>query len=122
LADVKAGRSEAYFVYPANPATEPVKVYGADQGVFDNGKYEAVAKQLLVSAAQDRVGSAELTAAASGEMKFEVETYKDGQVSGGMNSVVPPLMFLVIFYVSIILLSSQMVNSTLEEKKTGSPR
>src|SRR5690349_21742045 len=37
VADVKSGRVDAYFAYPADPAGEPVKVYGADRGVFANG-------------------------------------------------------------------------------------
>ena len=47
----------AYFAYPADPASEPVKIHGADKGVFENGKYEAVAKQLLNVAAQAQVGN-----------------------------------------------------------------
>ncbi|MBD1541809.1 ABC transporter permease [Arthrobacter sp. IA7] len=117
LEAVKNGSSEAYFAYPVNPATEPVKVYGADKGMFENGKYEAVAKQLLVTAAQSRVNAPEVTAALSGEVKFDAETYRDGRVAGGIGSVIPPLVFLVIFYVSMILLSNQMLNSTLEEKE-----
>jgi ABC-2 type transport system permease protein len=45
-----------------------------------------------------------------------------GQLTGGFGSAIPPLMFLLIFYISIILLSNQMLNSTLEEKETGSPK
>jgi ABC-2 type transport system permease protein len=117
LQSVKNGSSEAYFAYPADPATEPVRVYGADKGMFENGKYEAVAKHLLVTAAQSRVNSPEVTAALSGEVTFDAETYRDGRVAGGIGSVIPPLVFLVIFYVSMILLSNQMLNSTLEEKE-----
>lgn len=117
LQDVKTGTTDAYFAYPAEPATQPVKVYGTDQGVFENGKYDAVAKHLLTASAQAEVGSPQLTAAASGDVKTESQTFKDGQPSGGFGSAVPPLMFLLIFYVSIILLSNQMLNSTLEEKE-----
>ena len=117
MQDVKKGLTEAYFAYPAEPATQPVKVYGADKGIFENGKYDAVAKQLLVVSAQAEVGSPQLTAAASGDVKTESETFKDGQQTGGFGSAVPPLMFLLIFYISIILLSNQMLNSTLEEKE-----
>ncbi|MET1086945.1 MAG: ABC transporter permease [Arthrobacter sp.] len=115
--DVKDGAAEAYFAYPADPATQPVKVYGQDQGIFENGKYDAVAKQLLTVSAQAAVGSPQLTAAASGNVKTQSETFKDGQATGGFGSAIPPLMFLLIFYVSIILLSNQMLNSTLEEKE-----
>lgn len=117
LQDVKKGLTEAHFAYPADPATQPVKVYGTDKGIFENGKYDAVAKQLLTASAQGAIGSPQLTAAASGDVTTETETFKDGQTTGGFGSAIPPLMFLVIFYVSIILLSNQMLNSTLEEKE-----
>jgi ABC-2 type transport system permease protein len=117
LAAVKDGSSEAYFVYPKDPSSEPVKVYGADMGLFENGKYEAVAKQLLNAAAQAQVGNPELAAALAGTVKFDSETYRDGKLSGGVGSVIPPLLFLVVFYISMILLSNQMLNSTLEEKE-----
>ncbi|MBP2269293.1 ABC-2 type transport system permease protein [Pseudarthrobacter sp. PvP004] len=116
-ADVRAGTSDAYFDYPANPATDTIQVYGADKGVFANNTYEAVAKQLLAVAAQTTINSPELTAAASGEVKVQTQTFRDGQVSGGFGSALPPLMFLLLFYVVILLLSSQMLNSTLEEKE-----
>ncbi|MCX6497249.1 MAG: ABC transporter permease [Arthrobacter sp.] len=117
LQDVKKGLSDAYFVYPAEPAKQSVKAFGSDKGIFENNKYDAVAKQLLTASAQAKVGSPQLTAAASGGVRTETQTYKDGQLAGGFGSAVPPLMFLVIFYVSIILLSNQMLSSTLEEKE-----
>ncbi|WP_455834086.1 ABC transporter permease [Pseudarthrobacter siccitolerans] len=117
LAAVKDGSSEAYFAYPKDPSSEPVKVYGADLGMFENGKYEAVAKQLLNAAAQSEVRNPQLAAALAGTVKFDSETYRDGQPSGGIGSVIPPLLFLVAFYIAMILLSNQMLNSTLEEKE-----
>ncbi|GAA3402973.1 ABC transporter permease [Pseudarthrobacter polychromogenes] len=117
LAAVKDGSSEAYFAYPADPSAEPVKVYGTDVGMFENGKYEAVAKQLLNAAAQTQVDNPQLTAALAGTVNFESETYRDGKLSGGVGSVIPPMLFLVLFYVAMILLSNQMLNSTLEEKE-----
>ncbi|WP_324642408.1 ABC transporter permease [Pseudarthrobacter sp. LT1] len=114
---VKNGTSEAYFEYPADPTSEPVKVYGADKGMFENGKYEAVAKQLLAASAQYQVGSPQLTAAQTGTAKFDSETFKDGKVAAGVGGVIPPMLFLVVFYISMILLSNQMLNSTLEEKE-----
>jgi ABC-2 type transport system permease protein len=117
LAAVKNGSSEAYFAYPADPSAEPVKVYGTDVGMFENGKYEAVAKQLLNTAAQTQVDNPRLTAALAGTVDFESETYRDGKLSGGVGSVIPPMLFLVLFYVAMILLSNQMLNSTLEEKE-----
>src|SRR5207342_3198546 len=109
-------RSQALICGPVSTTvdqhvTQPVKVYGQDQGIFDNGKYDAVAKQLLTASARATIGSPQLMAAAGGDVKTESQTFKDGRPAGGFGSAVPPLMFLLIFYVSIILLSSQMLNS-----------
>lgn len=117
VADVKSGTVDAYFAYPADPATQPVQVYGVDRGIFENGKYDAVARQILVTGAQQKIGSPELTTMAQGDVKVTALTYKDGQVSGGLDTVIPPLLFLVVFYLSIVMLGNQMLNSTLEEKE-----
>jgi len=117
ILDVKAGAVQAYFAFPQNPTTQPVHVYGADSGVFGNGKYSAVARQILVTGAQQKIGSPTLSAVAQGNIAITEEIYKDGRLSSGLNGVIPPLLFLVIFYLSIIMLGNQMLNSTLEEKE-----
>ncbi|PVU82622.1 sodium transporter [Cellulomonas sp. WB94] len=117
LVDVKNGTVDAYFAYPADPTTQPVRVYGVDRGIFENGKYDAVARQILVTGAQQKIGSPELTTMAQGDVRVTALTYKDGQVSGGLDTVIPPLLFLVAFYLSIVMLGNQMLNSTLEEKE-----
>jgi ABC-2 type transport system permease protein len=117
IADVKAGTVDAYFAFPADPAKQPVRIYGTDKGVFGNGTYDAVARQILITTAQQKIGSPQLTALAQGNVTIKSQTYKNGQVSGGIGVVIPLLLFLVIFYVSIILLGNQMLSSTLEEKE-----
>lgn len=114
---VKAGTLNAYFSFPASLVKDPVLVFGTDQGIFKNGSYDAVARQLVILSAQEKVGSAELTVAVQGNFSTEAQTFKDGQPSGGLDDVVPPLLFLVLFYVVIILLANQMLASTLEEKE-----
>src|SRR5665647_2943155 len=117
IAEVKTGTVDAYFVFPVDPVTQPVRVYGTDKGIFENGKYDAVAKQILIAAAQQKISSPQLTALAQGNVAIISQTYRDGKVSGGLNAVIPPLLFLLIFYVSIVLLGNQMLSSTLEEKE-----
>ncbi len=117
IADVKAGTLQAYFAFPADPATEPVRVYGVDSGLFGNGKYSAVARQILVVGAQQKIGSPMLSAVSQGNVAITEEMYRNGALSSGLNGVIPPLLFLVIFYLSIIMLGNQMLNSTLEEKE-----
>src|SRR3990167_7650967 len=43
LEDVKSGKVDAFFYYPGDVSKQKVEVYGKDVGLFDNGKYQAVA-------------------------------------------------------------------------------
>jgi ABC-2 type transport system permease protein len=117
VARVKAGTQAAFFAFPADPVTQPVEVYGVDKGIFNNGVYDAVATQLLVLSAQQKIANPELVSLVQSNFQTTTVTYKDGEVSGGIETVVPPLFFLLIFYVVIILLANQMLASTLEEKE-----
>lgn len=117
LSAVRSGSVDAFFDFPADPATEAVKVYGADQGLFENNKYSAVAQAMLTRAVDARIGSAELSSLAGTEATVDLKTYRDGVEASGFMSAVPPLFFLVIFYGLIILLGGQMLSSTLEEKE-----
>ncbi|MDJ0322398.1 ABC transporter permease [Cryobacterium sp. PH31-AA6] len=117
IADVKSGKSAAYFAYPAQPATEATMVYGADLGIFDNGKYSSIATGLMVASAQAEINDQTLTALAKGSFPVDSITYKDGAESGGVLGALAPLLFLLIFYVVIVMLGNQMLTSTLEEKE-----
>jgi ABC-2 type transport system permease protein len=117
IAAVKNGKLDAFFAYPADPAKQSTKVYGVDQGIFNDGKYTSVATQILVASAQTKIGDVSLTKLAQGNLPMDAVTYKDGVESGGFNGLIPPLLFLVIFYVVILLLGNQMLTSTLEEKE-----
>jgi ABC-2 type transport system permease protein len=117
IAEVKAGKLDAYFDYPENPAKQHTKVYGTDEGIFNNGKYSSVATQILVASAQSKIGSPTLSTLVQGNINIDSATYKAGKESGGINGVIPPLIFLVLFYVVILLLGNQMLTSTLEEKE-----
>ncbi|KAF0208140.1 MAG: ABC transporter permease [Actinomycetota bacterium] len=117
IADVKAGVVDAHFDYPADPTKQPTQVYGADNGIFDNGKYAAVATHILLTSARDKIGDNTLTTLVEGTFPVVSTTYKNGRESGGINEVIPPMGFLVIFYVVIVLLANQMAMSLLEEKE-----
>lgn len=117
LSSVKSGRVDAFFVYPAHPSTEEIMVYGRDKGVFENGKYSSVAQMLLQTSTEKRIGSPELSAISRGSIKSITVTYKDGKTSGGMNSLIPSMLFLIVFYIIILLLGNQMLTSTLDEKE-----
>jgi ABC-2 type transport system permease protein len=117
IAAVKSGDVDAFFVYPADPAKETIKAYGADQGIFANGKYSSVAESILKTSVEQKINSPQATAIIQGNINTDTTTFKDGNVAGGFNGVIPALLFLVLFYVAILLLGNQMLASTLEEKE-----
>jgi ABC-2 type transport system permease protein len=114
---VKTGKVDAFFAYPANPANESLQVFGADKGIFENGKYASVAQAILQSSVEEKIGSPVLTLISQGSVKTTTVTYKDGKITGGINSLIPAMLFLVIFYLVILLLGNQMLTSTLDEKE-----
>jgi ABC-2 type transport system permease protein len=114
---VKAGEQDAYFAYPADPTTAPVQVYGTDKGLFGNGQYESIATQVLIVSAQDQIGDPALSALAQGDVSVTATTYTDGEEAAGFMGMLPPLIFLALFFMVFTLLSNQMLTSTLEEKE-----
>ena len=117
VAAVRSGHVDAFFAYPQHPATETIKIYGSDVGIFQNGKYASVAQAILQASVKERIGSAELSTISAGNVRTSTVTYQNGSISGGVNSVIPALLFLALFYVVILLLGNQMLSSTLEEKE-----
>jgi len=117
LAEVKSGKLAAYFAYPSDPAKEPTLVYGVDSGVFENGKYATVARQLMIASIEARVNDPDLVALIRGSFPVNTITYQQGEESGGYNAVIPPMLFVLIFYLLVVLLGNQGVTSLLEEKE-----
>ena len=114
---VKSGTTDAYFKFPADPVQDTVEVYAVDQGIFENGKYAAVAQEMLSESARQKIGSAQLADLAQNSATIDVRTYQGAAEAGGLESAIPPLLFILVFYGLIVLLAGQMVNSTLEEKE-----
>lgn len=117
IADVKSGKVDAFFSYPAQPSKNAIKVYGKEKGVFENGKYSSVAQNILQISVDSRIGSPELATISRGGVKSTTITFRDGKTSGGLNALIPSMLFLVIFYLIILLLGNQMLTSTLDEKE-----
>ena len=118
IEQVREGKIDAFFHYPEDTSKEQVQIYAKDVGLFDNSRYDAVAKQLLAASAETKIGDPELVAVTKDNVKFNVETYKeDGERSAGWLSAVPPLIFLILFYFIIALLGNNLLNSTVEEKE-----
>lgn len=115
--EVQIGGTPAYFSYPADPAKQTVKVFGEDAGVFQNSRYSAVAQSLLSASVEQKVGDPTDVAVLRGDVNTSTTTFKDGRVAPGFEAILPALIFLAAFFVVIVFLGNQMLNSTLEEKE-----
>jgi ABC-2 type transport system permease protein len=117
IEDVRAGRVNAHFAYPANPAEEPTRVYAVDVGIFANGMYPTVASEILIASAQSTIDDQSLATLARGEFTVTPTTFKEGRESSGLAEVIPPLLYLLVFYASAMLMGNLMATSLLEEKE-----
>lgn len=118
IEQVREQKIDAFFYYPSDFTKNDIEVYGKDVGLFENGKYDTIAKQMLTLSASTKIGSDQLIEAAKGEVTVESTTYKDnGETAGGWMAAVPPLLFLILFYMTIVMLGNNLLNSTVEEKE-----
>jgi ABC-2 type transport system permease protein len=118
IAEVKAGRVEAFIHYPADPNKEPVVVYAKDVGLIKNGKYTTAASQLLETSVISSIDSPDKVAIVQGNTKTELVSYDaNGNELKGFERVIAPGLFLILFYLVIILMGNQMLTSTTEEKE-----
>lgn len=117
IADVKSGKVDAYFYYPAHPSKDAIKVFGKEKGLFENGKYSSVAQMILQTSVDSKIASPDVSAITHGGIKSTTVTFRNGKTAGGVNSLIPSMLYLVIFYLIIVLLGNQMLTSTLDEKE-----
>lgn len=107
---------DAYFYYPKDLSKDSVEVYAKDVGLFDNGRYQAVATVLLQQSVMPTV-DAQTTAILQSNVNFSAKTYKDGKQFDGFRELIAPGVFLILFYILIAMFGNQMLTSTTEEKE-----
>ncbi|MCL2470757.1 MAG: ABC transporter permease [Propionibacteriaceae bacterium] len=117
VADVKAGTTDAFFEFPANPVKDPVQVAAQDRGIMDSQTVAGVAAQILRASAKVQVGNPTLIPLVSDNINTTLTTYKDGQETPGIWGAIPPLAFIVLFFIIVIMQGSRMLAATLEEKE-----
>ncbi len=113
---VTSGKLDAYIYYPKNVGKSHVEVYGKDVGLFDNGRYDGIAKVMLQQSVAPTV-SPQTTAILQDKVVFSDTTYKDGKQFDGFAQLIAPGIFLVLFYALIAMFGNQMLTSTTEEKE-----
>lgn len=114
--DVKNGKIDAYIYFPKDIGKQKVEVYGKDVGLFQNGKYGAVAQSLLSQSVASSVSQAQVSILQN-KVQISSTTYLDGKEHGGINEMIAPGLFLVIFFMLITFFGNQMLTSSTEEKE-----
>ena len=114
---VRTGASPAHFDYPTEPAKQPIQVYSEDKGIMENAKYPGIAERVLRDSARESLPTPELAAITGGEISTEAVAYRDGQASTGLRGMIVPGMFLILLFMSIVMLGNQLLTITLEEKE-----
>ena len=114
---VQEGKVDAFFYYPKEITKDSIEVYNKNDGIMNNSKYTSVSESLIKMSAVARVGSQQLVDAITGQVKSKQTIFDKGQEINPFSRMVAPAIFLVIFYAVIVLLGSQMLTSTTEEKE-----
>ena len=113
---MKSNAVDAYIYVPRELDKQKVETYGKDVGLFQNSKYGAVATSLLSQSAAGSVDPAKI-AILTGKVQTSTVTYLDGKEHGGINEMIVPGLFLVLFFVMTSFFGGQMLSSTVEEKE-----
>ncbi len=113
---VTDGKIDAYFYYPRDLTKNKIEVYGKDVGLFDNSRYQGVAKLILEQSVATQVNPQD-AAVLQGNVNYQATTYKDGKAYDGFKELIAPAIFLVLFYLLISMFGNQMLTSTTEEKE-----
>lgn len=113
---VRDGESDLFIDIPADPVTEGVHLVGRDIGLIDSARWDAVAGQLLRESATAQIGDPRLTGVLAG-VPMSTELWVDGHPSAGWGSAIVPALFLVLLFLSLMMLGQQMLNITMEEKE-----
>jgi len=114
---VVEGRSDLHIDYPADPTKQPLVLVGRDIGLIDSARYEFAAARVLRASVETRIADPTLARLARDGAAVRLTTYADGEPTPGWAGAVAPGLFLVLFYLVILMLGSQMMTITLEEKE-----
>lgn len=113
---VASGSIDAYFYYPPDLSRDRVEIFGKDVGLFDNGRYQGVAKMILDQSATLNVAGS-VRSVLQNTVSYQSTVYRNGTVYDGMRQLIAPAIFLVLFYIMITTFGNQMLTSTTEEKE-----
>lgn len=114
---VVSGAVDAFVFYPADPLADPIEVYGQELSIADNGRYEFLAREILDISLVSEISSPERRALLDQGFSTSLTTYEEGVEAVGWRGMIAPGLFLVLFFILLVLLGNQMLNSVTEEKE-----
>lgn len=114
---VRSGSVDAFIAFPRDPLTETVQIWATDAGLFSNSKYSALAQTLLQRSTEKSLNNPAAVQILQGNVAVTTTTFSHGEVSAGFAAILPGLFFVLAFFIVIVFMGNQMLNSTLEEKE-----
>ncbi len=114
---VLAGAIDGFAFYPADLLNDPIEVFGQELSIGENGRYEYAAREILNISLLSEVTSEQRRALLDQGFDTTLETYVDGVEAEGFRAMVAPGLFLILFFIIVVLLGNQMLNSVTEEKE-----
>jgi len=116
-AAVRAGTLDLFVEYPRTPSSAPIRLQGADRGLFENGGYATLAEKVLERSVAASVDDPEAVSLLRSPPDTELTTWSDGRVAPGWLSIVPPFLYVAAFFGLVVLLATRMVTVVVEEKE-----
>ena len=116
IKNVTDGKLDAYFYFPNDLTQASVEIYAKEAGLFNNSRYEGVAKAILQQSVSQTINP-QVTAVLKGSVGFNSTLYENGVQFDGFKEMIAPGIFLVLFYILIVTFGNQMLSSTTEEKE-----
>ncbi|MCP1410807.1 ABC transporter permease [Paenarthrobacter sp. A20] len=115
--DVEEGRTQTLLVFPVNPANGRIDIYENNKGLVGDQRSTPLARHLLQISTIRGAALPELAKPLTGSIEVNRVGYRNGSADPGLSSVVPPLLFLLLYFVVTIFLGNQIMSSFAEERE-----
>ncbi|USN53140.1 MAG: ABC transporter permease [Candidatus Nomurabacteria bacterium] len=116
---VQDKQADAAIIVPANVTeTKQVELVVEDTSFATRGRFDDLAKNLLKQSILSKVGDNQEIELFNSDIAVTHTLYKDGDVvQGGIESLVLPIVAVVIYFLLVMMSSSYMLMSISEEKE-----
>ncbi|WP_347110178.1 ABC transporter permease [Paenarthrobacter sp. S56] len=117
IEDVISGNKNSLLVFPDDLTTGRINIYENSTGLVADQRSTAIARQLLQVSLAKTDSRPGLIKPLTGTIEVSRVGYKNGAVDPGLQSVAPPLIYLLLYFVVTIFLGNQIMASFAEERE-----